>query len=125
MDEKLQKHIQLLGIFWIAHGGLIFFGGLIVFGLLFGLSFLPDLEPDGESILRVVGFIVGGFMCLLSLPKMLAGIGLLKRLHWARALTLILSFLVLFSVPLGTALGVYSFVILLREDTARLFRREG
>jgi hypothetical protein len=121
MGDKLDKHIQLLSIFWIAHGGLMFLGGLFVFGLLFGLSFLPELEPDGESILRVVAFVAAGTMWLLSFPKIIAGLGLLRRAPWARILTLVLAFLALFNVPIGTALGAYSLVILLREDTAQLF----
>jgi hypothetical protein len=122
MQDRLEKHIQLLGIFWIAHGGLMFLGGLFVFGLLFGLSFLPELEPDGESILRVVAFAAAGVMWLFSLPKVIAGFGLLRRAPWARILTLVLAFLALFSVPIGTALGAYSLVILLREDVTQLFR---
>jgi len=124
MDEKLDKHIQLLGIFWIAHGGLIFLGGLFTFGLLFGLSFLPELESDGVTILRVVGLSAAGLMWLLSFPKIIAGAGLLKRMEWARILTLVLSFLALLNIPLGTALGVYSLVVLLREDTIQLFNQK-
>ena len=123
MDEKLDKHIHLLGIFWIAHGGLMFLGGLFTFGLLFGFSFLPELEPDGETILRVVAFCAAGLMWLLSFPKIIAGVGLLRRKSWGRILALILAFLALFHVPLGTALGVYSLVVLLREDASRLFEQ--
>lgn len=122
MDDKLEKHIQLLGIFWIAHGGLIFLGGLFTFGLLFGFSFLPEMESEGVTVLRVVGLCVGGLMWLLSLPKIIAGVGLLRKMSWARILTLVLAFIGLINVPLGTALGIYSLVILLREDTAQLFR---
>ena len=121
MDSKMEKHVHLLGVLWIAHGGLLFLGGLFTFGLLFGFSFLPELEPDGETILRVVAFSAAGLMWLLSIPKIIAGIGLIKHMEWARILTLILSFLALFNVPLGTALGVYSLVILLKDDTTQLF----
>ncbi len=122
MENKMEKHVHLLGVFWIVHGGLVLIGGIIIFALLFGLSFIPDMDSEGTTVLRVVGIIVGGLLWLLSVPKIIAGVGLLKRMEWARILTLILSFLALFNIPLGTALGIYSLAILLRDDTTQLFQ---
>lgn len=122
MENKMEKHIHLLGVFWIVHGGLVLIGGIIIFALLFGLSFIPDMDSEGTTVLRAVGIIVGGLLWLLSVPKIIAGVGLLKRMEWARVLTLILSFLALFNIPLGTALGIYSLAILLRDDTTQLFQ---
>lgn len=118
----MEKHVQLCGFLWIVHGGLILVAGMGVFGLLFGLSFIPDMDAEGITILRIVGISAAGFMWLLSIPKIIAGIGLLKRKEWARILTLILSFLSLINIPLGTALGIYSLIILLKEETVQLFR---
>jgi hypothetical protein len=122
MENKMEKHVHLLGVFWIVHGGLVLIGGIIIFALLFGLSFIPAMDSEGTTVLRVVGIIVGGLLWLLSVPKIIAGVGLLKRMEWARILTLILSFLALFNIPLGTALGIYSLAILLRDDTTQLFQ---
>ncbi len=122
MENKMEKHVHLLGVFWIVHGGLVLIGGIITFVLLFGLSFIPDMDSGGTTVLRVVGISVGGLLWLLSVPKIIAGVGLLKRMEWARILTLILSFLALFNIPLGTALGIYSLAILLRDDTTQLFQ---
>jgi len=122
MENKMEKHVHLLGVFWIVHGGLVLIGGIIIFAFLFGLSFIPDMDSEGTTVLRVVGIIVGGLLWLLSVPKIIAGVGLLKRMEWARILTLILSFLALFNIPLGTALGIYSLAILLRDDTTQLFQ---
>ncbi len=122
MENKMEKHVHLLGVFWIVHGGLVLMGGIIIFALLFGLSFIPDMDSEGTTVLRVVGISVGGLLWLLSVPKIIAGVGLLKRMEWARILTLILSFLALFNIPLGTALGIYSLAILLRDDTTQLFQ---
>jgi hypothetical protein len=58
---------------------------------------------------------------LFSLPKLIAGYGLLKRQEWARILTLVLSFFSLLNFPLGTALAIYSFIILTKEEAIRLF----
>ena len=119
----MDKHIQLIGIFWIVLGSISFLAGLIVFGILFGTSFFPGLGNEAPAILRIVGSSVGLFLWILSVPKIICGIGLLKRYEWARILTLIIAFLSLFNIPLGTALGIYSFIILLNNDTIKLFTK--
>ena len=43
----------------------------------------------------------------------IAGWGLLQRESWARVLTLIVGFLSLFNIPLGTVLGIYTLWVLL------------
>jgi hypothetical protein len=119
----MEKHVNLIGILWIVSGALGVLVALLIWGLLFGLSFLPELEPDAPVIMRWIGFGFGIFIGLLAVPKILAGIGMLKRAEWGRVLTLIVSFLSLLEVPLGTALAVYSLVILMRDETIKLFRR--
>jgi hypothetical protein len=58
---------------------------------------------------------------LLSVPEIVAGVGLLQGSNWARFLALFLSVLNLFAVPLGTAVGVYSLWVLLQNETEALF----
>ena len=119
----MEKHVQLIGIFWIVLGSINFLGGFVIFGVLLGISFLPDLGNEAPSILRIIGSSVGLFLWILSVPKIICGIGLLKRYEWARILTLIIAFLSLLNIPLGTALGIYSFIILLNNDTIKLFNK--
>jgi len=39
-------------------------------------------------------------------------------------LTLIVAFLSILNFPLGTALAIYSFVILIKEETIQLFKQK-
>lgn len=117
----MERHVQLLGILWLCLGGLMLLMGFLAFIFFFGLSFLPEVEAESSVILRLLSFFGGGFILLFSLPKLVAGYGLLKHLEWARILTLVLSFFSLLNFPLGTALAIYSFVILTKEETIRLF----
>ena len=119
----MDKHVQLIGIFWIVLGSISFLAGFIIFGILLGISFFPDLGNEAPAILRIIGSSVGLFLWILSVPKIICGIGLLKRCEWARILTLVIAFLGLFNIPLGTALGIYSFIILLNNDTIKLFNK--
>ena len=120
----MEKHVNLIGILWIAFGALTFFGGFVAFFILFGISFIPDMGYEAPVILRTVGVGVGIFLFILSIPKIIAGIGLMKKKEWGRILTLIVAFLSILSFPLGTALAIYSFVILVKDETIQLFRQQ-
>jgi len=122
--EKMEKHINIIAVLWIIMGALSFLGGLIVLGVLFGISFIPDMGHEAPFILRAVGLGVGLFVAVLSIPKIIAGVGLLNKREWARILTLIVSFFSLLNFPLGTALGIYSFIILIKDETIQLFRAQ-
>ena len=118
----MERHINLIGVLWIVMGGLALIFGLIGFVVLFGVSFIPDIEPEAPFILRTIGSIAVFFFALIGLPKIIAGIGLLRKKEWGRILTLIVSFISLLNFPLGTALGVYSIVILVKEETIQVFK---
>jgi hypothetical protein len=80
---------------------------------------MGDVGPD---VLRIVGLSVGAFLFILAIPKIIGGLGLLKRNEWARILLMILSFLSLLNIPLGTALGIYSLVYLMKPEMIALFK---
>jgi hypothetical protein len=118
----MQDHVKIIGILWIILGSLNLFGTMILFFVLFGVSFIPDMGPVAPGIIRFVATLFGSFLAVLAIPKILGGIGLLKRQEWARILMIVLSFLSLLSVPFGTALGIYSIVILLNKEAIKLFQ---
>ena len=118
----MEKHVNLIAILWIALGAITFFGGLVAFFVLFGISFMPDMGYEAPVILRTVGIGVAIFLFILSIPKVIAGIGLMKKKEWGRILTLIVAFLSILNFPLGTALAIYSFVILIKDESVQLFK---
>ena len=77
---------------------------------------------EAPIILRTVGIGVAIFLFILSVPKIIAGIGLMKKREWGRILTLIVAFLSILNFPLGTALAIYTFVILVKDETVQLFK---
>jgi hypothetical protein len=125
----MATHVKLLGIFHIVFGALgmvvaigllVFFGGLA--GVLGAASHADDSGiPAG--VLGIIGVIVCIVVMLLSLPGLIAGIGLVKFRPWARILAIVISALDLLSVPFGTALGVYGLWVLLSTETEALFRQ--
>jgi len=125
--ENMDKHAQLIGILWIVYGVLSLFGGIIVLVVLLSLSTIPDISyselgRSGPYVLRIIAICVSSFLFILGIPKIIGGLGLQKHREWGRILVMILSFLSLLNIPLGTALGIYSIVYLMKPEMIELFK---
>ena len=124
----METHVKTLGILHIVFGSLgvlaalailLIFGGIA--GLVNATSHLEDANV-ASPILGIIGGIVFVALLVISLPGLIAGIGLLEFRPWARILTIILSVIDLIHVPFGTALGVYGLWVLLSQGTEQLFK---
>lgn len=115
--QELDKHITLLG--WLHIGFSIFtlFIGIIGFFVLLGAGLL-SADSEAMGILAIVGIFMLGLIVVISVPGIITGWGLLKRKSWARILALIIGFLSLMNIPLGTLLGGYTIWALLVHDDA-------
>lgn len=121
---RVQKHLHLLGILWLAVSAFNALVGLSL--LILGTSLFPHLrEMDKVPPDVPVGFLTSLFTTIgiLILAKaalgFLAGWGLMQREHWARVLALVLAFIALFNIPFGTAIGVYTMWVLLPQESDR------
>lgn len=125
--ENMDKHAQLIGILWIVYGVLSLFAGIFILILLLSLSTIPDmthgeLGQAGPHIMRIIAVSICSFLFILGIPKIIGGLGLQKRKEWARILLMIMSFLSLLNIPLGTALGIYSIIYLMKPEMIELFK---
>jgi Ni,Fe-hydrogenase I cytochrome b subunit len=119
----MEKHINIVGALQIGFSIL----GIIIGGVIFAiLHFAGDMSDDQEAqlVLSIVANVLVIFFAVLSIPGIIAGIGLFKRKEWARILTLIISVLDLFNFPLGTAVGVYSIWALVQPETVEHFKTQ-
>jgi hypothetical protein len=120
----MKRHIKIVAVLYIALGGLGIAAALIVFGMLGGVPDFSTARDDHQAAMIVL---LGGIALLaivtVSVPSIVAGIGLLKFQSWARVLSIILSVIHLFNIPFGTALGLYGLWVMLQRGTQPLFRR--
>ncbi len=117
----MKKHITILGALYIAFGCLQILIALIFFTLVVGGGVL-SCDEEAIAITSALGSTIAFFLILLAAPGIIGGIGLLKGRRWSRILVLILGCLNLFSIPLGTALGVYTIWVVMDDETVELFR---
>jgi hypothetical protein len=123
-----QQHLRLLSIFHYILGGLTIVGCLMggIMYVFMGTMFsrMPagtkDAPPAGfGSIFVAVGvaFIVVGL--IFGTLKIVAGVKLGK--HESRIFCLVIAALECLNMPLGTALGVFTIIVLLRPSVISLF----
>jgi len=116
----VETHVKILGWLYIVLGLLGIISAAIVFVAVAGGGIISG-DRQAIIITSIVAICVGGFLLLVSAPGIIAGIGLINFKPWARVLTLVLGFLNLPGLPVGTALGIYTLWVLLQEKTTPLF----
>ena len=116
----MEKHVNLVAWLNIAYDALGVIGAIFIFTLLTGIGVATG-DEEAITVLAIVGISLGFFLLTVSLPGIIGGIGVLKRQNWARILLLIIGFLNLIVIPIGTALGIYTIWALLNDESIKLF----
>ena len=123
---KVQRNLQVLAILWLVAGALnlVFGFGLFAVGRLAIPNIFANtgIHTDGFApfapVIRGIMSFVGAFVIIKALLALAAGLGLLQRQTWARPLAIVMSFFELLHIPFGTALGIYTLVVLLPGEAA-------
>ena len=114
---RVQGHVHLLGILWLAISAFNTIGGVILYVVANALfAHLHEMGAPPEThtgFLRSLLSVVAIFILAKAACGFLAGWGLLQRESWARVIALVLGFISLFNIPFGTAVGVYTLWVLL------------
>jgi hypothetical protein len=120
----LKKHIELVGILHIVYHSVgMIWAALVMFILAYGGLFARD--QTALMVVLVVAMVISGLVVIFSIPGIIGGAALLKMKPWGRTLTLVMGFLALIEIPLGTALGVYTIWALMNDETIKLFEGAG
>jgi hypothetical protein len=118
----MEKHINVIAALQIGFSILGLIIGGIIFTILFFIGDFVD-DADAQVVLNIIAKIIMAVIVILSIPGIIAGVGLLKRKEWARILTLILSVLDLVNFPVGTAVGAYSIWALVQPEVVEQFKK--
>lgn len=118
---RVQEHVRLLGILWLAFSAFNTIGAVILYVLANTLfAHLHELgAPEAPtSFLRPLLTIVSFLLLAKAGAGFVAGYGLLQADRWARVITLVLAFVSMFvNIPFGTALGIYTMWVLLPDQS--------
>ena len=133
-SAPIDQHLTLLGLLHLAYSLLVGIvlaavASMVTAGIVATLIAAPQSAPTSSPVALWPIWMVATALILLALIPLLlvilgvvSGIGLLQRRSWARQTALLQAALIVISVPLGTALGIYTFWVLTRSDAGPRFR---
>jgi len=115
----VEQHIRILGWLYVVFGALGILVGVFVF-LVMGIAGAASGEAGAALAAGGIGLFVALLIAVMSLPSVIAGWGLLKRKSWSRMLAIVLGAISLISIPIGTALGIYTIWALTKPESQAL-----
>jgi hypothetical protein len=118
--KELETHVTVAAWLQIVNGLVGILGGLFAAALIFGVG-AASRDAFLLRMTTVTATAIGGFMFVLSVPGLIAGIGLLNRSQWARVMALVLAVFELALFPMGTLLGAYTIFVLVQRRVPELF----
>jgi hypothetical protein len=123
----MTTHVKVLGGIFIALSAFGICAALflaLAVGTATGIVGAAADAHDAAVALPIIGFAGTAlvvFLLVVSLPGLIAGIGLLKFQPWARILGIIVAILNLIHIPIGTIVGIYGLWVLFNKETEALF----
>lgn len=121
---RLQRHLNSLGIMWIAIGALFLLPSFVLLGIG---SFLHVNLPWPNEMAGFLGpfvmWLIGSSLLLMGAGGILVGWGLMQHQPWARVTAIVLGVLSLFHPPFGTAMGIYTLWVLVGDNAGVEYRR--
>jgi hypothetical protein len=139
--QALAGHVRVMAILWAIYSGFRIL--MAAWTVVFSRMLLPAVmdtvsktmadqnsgDPDTVPIIQAVMHMLSGFYILSAVISILAGAlgfwvawALMKRERSGRTLALVVACVSLISIPLGTALGIYTLVIFLPTRAERTYR---
>jgi hypothetical protein len=133
----VEKRVNALAVGWLVYAGFVVFFGVI--GLFFAEAFLGGWAGHGmhgpfsglanghahwHGFFNGLGmplfFVRLGWLALLIRAGLAiaAGVGLQQKAPWGRWVAIVAAFLALFNIPFGTAMGIWTLVVLLNSSNA-------
>ena len=112
----MDTHVKIIGWLWIVLGAFSILGAICGVSGIYTFDYIPN--P------RDANLVTAGILCFLipgGILDIIAGYGLLNFKNWARVLSIIFAILNLLNFPLGTAVAIYTLVIMFNSETKVLF----
>ncbi len=120
-ESRMKKHVTIVGALQIGFSSLWLILSIVLY---FIFNFARGQAGDDPTAVKVLGFMAISlplFLGMISLIGLAGGIGLLSYKGWGRIITIIVSAIGCFNIPIGTLVGVYSIWVLMQDDTVKMF----
>ncbi len=118
-----QEHNKMLGIFHLIYGA---FSGLLMLAIVAFMFFLAAAAPQDGPVFApfmFMGVFFFFYALVFTLPSFVAGYAMLKRKAWARTASIVAAVVETMSMPIGTAVAVYSFWFMFSDVGKRFYEQ--
>lgn len=115
----IEQHKRILGTLYVV------FSTLNVVMVLVATLVISEIvpyhidEPEEFIVLNLVKYAVLSLTIVLTLPALIAGVGLLYKKDWALTLAFIMGIIGILGFPIWTFIGIYSIVIFIMAQNNR------
>lgn len=120
----MRQHLKILAYLHVASGAFYLAAAVAALFFVLGGGFATG-EEAVVWVAQTAGALLVLYLIVLAVPSLIGGVGLLREELWARPVLLVIGMLSLFSVPIGTALGVYTLWVLLKDESVRILAAGG
>jgi hypothetical protein len=131
--ESYASKVKALSILWFIYAGFSLMAGIagLVFAKAFLSGFLSPLLHNGpeagaqmpEWFFPAILHFALVFLIIRSALALVTGWGLMQRTEWGRIVAIVAAVFSLLRFPLGTALGVWTLVMLLGYRNTTLYEQ--
>ncbi|MBN2181226.1 MAG: hypothetical protein JW715_04870 [Sedimentisphaerales bacterium] len=123
MDQD-EQHLRLLSIFHYILGGLkALFSCIFFIHLFIGIAMLAGAFDDAPAFIGLIFVVMAVFLILFEWAAaaciIIAGNNLAKRKHYM--FCLVIAAISCMFTPLGTVLGIFTIIVLMRPSVKELF----
>ena len=116
----MEGHVKIVAWLNIIYSIFYVCIGVLMMLIMTGVGIMSQ-EKTAFLITGGIGAMIAAILCIIAVPGIIAGVGLLKLRSWARILAIVVAAVHLLSFPLGTALGVYTIVVMLDNGVIAMF----
>lgn len=133
-EQDLRVHVQVAAWLLIVNSALGLIGSFVLYTLMIGAGgFLSGLGPEGSdpegarifatliSYNTLFATAVSALWAAVSIPGLIAGLGMLARKSWARVVGIVVSVFTLINFPIGTFIGAYALFVLFQGAATAYF----
>ena len=124
----MERHIRIISLIYIIYGFMLFVSGLfnVIAQDFFSaqLALLnqhainyPATPLNLPNLLNIIYILDTQLSLIISLPALFGGFGLFNHRSWGRMTLMTVSVFMLFNMPIGSLVGLYSLWILSKPET--------
>lgn len=120
--ENFVSHVSVLCVLYFLIAGAFLFFALMVYFFM-NETGLPFLGMQSFSLSHNTAIVLISFSLLFTLASVTGAVGMLQWKEWGRKITMAVGGILVFAIPIGTVVGLYTLWVLTHERARYYFSK--